>query len=161
MTASANGRPTRGPSPAKAIPEPNASREAKRLAAAILEVLAGVRTPAQAAQATEVSLPRYYQLEARALAGLVRACERQPKGRRREPNAAATLAKENERLKRDLGRQQTLVRLAQRSVGLSPSAPPTKNRRKRKPTTRALVTAERLRAEADRVDDDSAGTEES
>ena len=51
--------------------------------------------------------------------------ERQPKGRRREPNAAAALAKENERLKRDLGRQQTLVRLAQRSVGLSPSAPST------------------------------------
>jgi hypothetical protein len=131
------------------------------LAAAILEVLAGLRTPAQAAEAAGVSVPRYYQLEARAVAGLVRACERQPKGRRREATAAVTLAKENERLKRELGRQQTLVRLAQRSVGLSPPAPSAKARRKRKPTTRALVTVERLRAEADRVDDDPAGTEES
>ena len=157
MTASPNGRP-RGP--AQADPQPGASREAKRLAAAILEVLAGLRTPTQAAQATEVSLPRYYQLEARAVAGLVQACERQPKGRRRESTAATTLAKENERLKRDLGRQQTLVRLAQRSVGLSPPAPSAKARRKRKPTMRALVTAERLRAEADRVNGDSTATEE-
>jgi hypothetical protein len=136
------------------------SRDAKRLAAAVLEVLAGVRTPAQAAEATGVSLPRYYQLEAQALAGLIRGCERQPKGRRREPaDATAALAKENERLKRDLGRQQTLVRLAQRSVGLAPPPPvPAKGRRKRKPTTRALVTAERLRAEADAA---PAATEES
>ena len=160
MTASPNGRPLHGPAPAKAATRPDASREAKRLAAAILEVLAGLRTPAQAAQATEVSLPRYYQLESQAVAGLVRACERQPKGRRRESNAATTLAKENERLKRDLGRQQTLVRLAQRSVGLSPSAPSAKGRRKRKPTTRALVAAERLRAEADQFNGDSAGSEE-
>ena len=159
MTASPNRRPLRGPAPAQADSRPDASREAKRLAAAILEVLAGLRTPAQAAQATAVSLPRYYQIEARAVAGLVRACERQPKGRRREPNVAAALAKENERLKRDLGRQQTLVRLAQRSVGLSPPAPAAKARRKRKPTTRALVTAERLRAEADRVNGDSIATE--
>jgi hypothetical protein len=160
VTASRNERPLRGPAPGKVEPRPDASREAKRLAAAILEVLAGLRTPAQAAQATDVSLPRYYQMEAQAVAGLVRACERQPKGRRREPNAAAALAKENERLKRDLGRQQTLVRLAQRSVGLSPPVPSAKARRKRKPTMRALVTAERLRAEADRVNGDSTATEE-
>ena len=160
MTAYLNGPPRRGPAPANADPQPGTSREAKRLAAAILEVLAGLRTPTQAAQATEVSLPRYYQLEARAVAGLVQACERQPKGRRRESTAAATLAKENEQLKRDLGRQQTLVRLAQRSVGLSPSAPSAKSRRKRKPTTRALVAAERLRAEADQVNGDLVGTKE-
>jgi|HubBroStandDraft_6_1064221.scaffolds.fasta_scaffold26124_3 hypothetical protein len=159
MTAAPNGRPAPLPHPVAADSRPDASRDAKRLAAAILEVLAGLRTPAQAAQATGVSLPRYYQLEAQALAGLVRACERQPKGRRREsPNAAAALAKENERLKRDLGRQQTLVRLAQRSVGLSPAAPPAKARRKRKPTTRALVAAERLRAAAEVADAGPAGT---
>jgi hypothetical protein len=37
-----------------------ASAEAKRLAAAILEVLAGMRTPAAAAQVLKLSLPRYY-----------------------------------------------------------------------------------------------------
>ena len=35
----------------------NSSRDAKRTAAAILEVLAGQRTPAQAAEALSVSLP--------------------------------------------------------------------------------------------------------
>jgi hypothetical protein len=45
----------------------------KRQAAAILEVLAGARTPTEAATALAVSLPRYYQLESRALEGLVAA----------------------------------------------------------------------------------------
>jgi transposase InsO family protein len=91
------------------------------------EWLAGLRTPAQAAALVNVSLPRYYQLETRAVAGLVRACEPQPKGRRRGPlNELAALTKENERLRRDLGRQQSLVRLAQRSVGLSPPPPAVK-----------------------------------
>ena len=45
------------------------SRQAKQVAAAILEVLAGARTPQQAADALAVSLPRYYQLESRALRG--------------------------------------------------------------------------------------------
>src|SRR5438270_790739 len=43
------------------------SREAQRAAALILEVLAGGRTPTQAAEALSVSLPRYYQLETRAV----------------------------------------------------------------------------------------------
>jgi hypothetical protein len=63
----------------------------------------------------------------------------------------AALTKENERLRRDLGRQQSLVRLAQRSVGLSPPPPPVKGRRRRK-TARALVAAGRLREAADMAD---------
>ena len=51
-----------------------ASPQARRQAATILEVLAGVRRPSEAAQVLEISLPRYYQLEQRALAGLVSAC---------------------------------------------------------------------------------------
>jgi hypothetical protein len=58
-----------------------ASREAKRLAAVLLDVLAGARTPPQAAEALGVSLPRYYQLEGRGLTGLVAACEARPRGR--------------------------------------------------------------------------------
>ncbi len=65
--------------PPKERPRP-ASREAQRLAAAILEVLAGVRTPTDAAAALEISLPRYYLWEQRALAGLVAACEPRPVG---------------------------------------------------------------------------------
>jgi hypothetical protein len=40
-----------------------ATSDARRRAAAVLEVLAGARTPTQAAEALGVSLPRYYLLE--------------------------------------------------------------------------------------------------
>src|SRR6516164_9751211 len=132
------------------------SREAKRLAAAILEVLAGERTPAQAAQAIPVSLPRYYQLEAAGLRGLLDACE--PKRRGRQQNLvaeAAELRRQNERLQRDVARQQSLVRLTQRAAGLAAPAPPVKavgkKTRKRKPVARALAVAERLREERSEV----------
>jgi hypothetical protein len=133
---------------------PQASKEAKRLAAVILEVLAGLRTPTQGAEALQLSLPRYYQLEARGLGGLLDACEPRPKGR--QPNPAhemALIQRENERLRRDLGRQQSLVRLTQRSIGLSPPPPPApksagKKGRKRKPVVRALSMAAKLQQEA-------------
>lgn len=151
-----NAQPTRvkrQKGPAAIVPgSSEASREARRLAATILEVLAGERTPTQAAQALEVSLPRYYQLESRGLGGLVAACEPKPKGRQRTPKSEAnTLKKENERLRRDLGRQQSLARLAQRTIGLSPPARPVKSspgKRRRRPTARALSAAARLQHEA-------------
>lgn len=128
------------------------SAEAKRIAAAILEALAGERTPAQAAQAVGVSLPRYYQLEAAGLRGLLAACEAKPRGR--QPNLEAELAalrRQNERLQRDVSRQQSLVRLTQKAAGLAAPAPPAKEAgkktRKRKPVARALTVAERLRAD--------------
>jgi hypothetical protein len=128
------------------------SREAKRLAAAILEVLAGERTPAQAAQALAVSLPRYYQLEAGALRGLLAACE--PKAKGRQPNLGADVAglrRQVERLQRDLARQQALVRLTQRAAGLAAALPAAKaagkKARKRQPAARALTVAARLRVE--------------
>jgi hypothetical protein len=133
---------------------PQASKEAKRLAAVILEVLAGLRTPTQGAEALQLSLPRYYQLEARGLGGLLEACEPRPKGRQPDPaHEMAVIQRENERLRRDLGRQQSLVRLTQRSIGLSPPPPPTpksagKKGRKRKPVVRALNMAARLQQEA-------------
>ena len=55
------------------------SREAQRLAVVILEVLAGVRTPGEAAKVLEITAARYYQLETRALGGLVKALEPRPK----------------------------------------------------------------------------------
>jgi hypothetical protein len=101
------------------------SREAQRLAAAILEVLAGLRTPGQAAEALGVSLPRYYHLEGRALRGLLASCESRPRGRVRSPEKElALLQHQHQRLQRELSRQQTLVRLAQRAVGLAPPPPP-------------------------------------
>jgi len=129
------------------------SGEARKQAAAILEVLAGARTPAQAATALTVSLPRYYQLEQRALEGLLAACEpRRARGRvRTEASVAARLRQENERLQRELGRQQALVRLVQRNVALAPPAPPSREagkKRRRRPVARALAVARRLQQES-------------
>jgi uncharacterized protein (DUF2267 family) len=126
------------------------SRDARRLAAAILEVLAGARTPTEAATALSVSLPRYYQIESRALQGLVTACEAKPKGRTRSPERdLAALRQANERLQRDVTRQQALVRAAQRTMGLPPPPPVStaaksgKKLRKRR-VARALSVAARL-----------------
>jgi hypothetical protein len=125
--------------------------EAKRLAAAILEVLAGARTPTEAATALSLSVPRYYQVEAQALRGLLQACEPKPRGRVRSVETEAkTLAKENQRLQRELTRHQALARAAQRAVGLAPPAPVVnksgKKPRKRR-VARALSVAERLKQE--------------
>jgi hypothetical protein len=129
------------------------SRDARRLAAAILEVLAGARTPAEAATVLNVSLPRYYQIESRALQGLVTACESKPKGRSPSPaRELAAMRQANERLQRDVMRQQALVRMAQRTMGLPPpsaasaavkSGKSGKRIRKRR-VARALSVAARL-----------------
>lgn len=125
------------------------SRDARRLAAAILEVLAGARTPTEAATALNVSLPRYYQIESRALQGLVSACEAKPKGRVRSPERdLAALRQANERLQRDVSRQQALVRAAQRTMGLPPplaaSAATKSGKKMRQRVARALSVAARL-----------------
>lgn len=126
----------------------DASREAKRLAAILLDVLAGSRTPSQAAETLGVSLPRYYQLESRGLDGLLAACEPRPRGRQASSGAAdESLRRDNERLRRELSRQQSLVRLTQRTLGVAPP-PPVKasgKRKPRRPTVRAMRRAEELR----------------
>lgn len=134
-----------------------ASTEAKRLAAAILEVLAGVRTTTDAAAAVGLSLTRYYQVEARALAGFLEACEPRATGPRPDgERALKALRRANERLQRELARQQALVRIGQRSVGLAAVAPPPaksgksagKKARRRRPVSRALQVAARLQPSA-------------
>ena len=130
-----------------------ASREAKQRAAMLLDVLAGARTPPAAVEALGVSLGRYYQWEDRAVAGFVSACEPSPRGRRMTADAQAhSLAKENERLKRELARYQALVRLTQRTVGVPPPAPAATKaavkKRKRRPSVRAMRRAEVLREES-------------
>jgi hypothetical protein len=135
------------------------------LAVAILEVLAGLRTPAEAAQSLQISLPRYYGLERRALEGLVAACEPKPSGKQPTPETRiAALEKELQQARHECARQQALVRAAQRTVGLTlpatrpgkqkadaakegvkGAAPKGKKRRKRRPTVRALRAAKTLR----------------
>jgi hypothetical protein len=129
----------------------DASAHGKRLAAAILEVLAGVRSPAEAATALGLSVPRYYQLEAQGLRGLVSACEPRPKGRVRSPaSEQAALRRDNQRLQRELTRQQALARAAQRAVGLTappaPLAAKTGKKPRRRRVARALSVAARLQS---------------
>ena len=135
--------------------------QANRIAVAILEVLAGLRTPAEAAQSLQISLPRYYALERRALEGLVAACEPKPLGKQPTPQTRiAALEKELQQARHECARQQALVRAAQRTVGLSlPATRPGKpkaeaaqaaaknggQRRRRRPTVRALRAAKTLR----------------
>ena len=64
---------------------PEANKDAKRMAAVILEVWAGLRTPLQAAEALGLSRPRYYQIEANGLLGLVAGLAPKPKGRQANP----------------------------------------------------------------------------
>ena len=154
----------RGKRPGTApTPKEGASAKARRQAAAILEVLAGVRRPSEAAQVLGTSLPRYYQLEQRALAGLVAACEPAPRGPRQDlQRQLARLEREKQRLARECDRQQALVRATQRSLGLVlPTRPkpdkeqpadtdpaPSKRRRNRRPSIRALRAARALEREA-------------
>jgi hypothetical protein len=149
----------------------DASRDAQRLAAAILEVLAGVRTPGQAAEALGVSLPRYFQLETRAMHAVVASCEPRPRGPGRNADKELqALKRQHERVQRELARQQTLVRLAQRAIGLAPvqqgapaaskgklaaasgkpgaSATGGKRRRRRRPVVRALRAAAQLQEQS-------------
>lgn len=127
--------------------------EANRLAISILEVLAGVRTPTDAAAALAVSVPRYYQLEMRALEGLVAACEPRAKGKQPSlEKRVAELERELERAERACARQQALVRAAHRSLGLKAPAVVDKKkplgaggRRQRRPTVRALKAIDALR----------------
>jgi hypothetical protein len=98
------------------------SAEAKRTAAVMLEVLSGVRHPRDGCAAMGVSLSRYYTLETRALEGMITALERRERGRRQRPeDEVERLRRQRDRLERDLGRAQALVRAAQRSFGFSPS----------------------------------------
>lgn len=153
-----------------AEPREPISREAQRFAAGILEVLAGVRTPTDAATAMGISVPRYYLWEQRALEALVAAC--QPRGAGKIVSSRCqilALEKEVGRLKQECARQHALVRAAQRTIGLAPppaAKPATKaggeaagkRTRKRRPAVRALKAAATLRAASAPEDDgDSPG----
>jgi hypothetical protein len=146
----------RGRPPTARAQTPAFSPESKRLAAAILEVLAGARTPTDAAAALSISLPRYYQLEQRAVAGLVAACEPRGMGPRvSAERKVAALEKEVRRWQQECTRQQALVRTAQRAIGLAapqpkPAAqvPGKRSKRRRRPAARALRAAAGLRADS-------------
>src|SRR5262245_7891399 len=136
-------------------PAGDASPEARRLAAVILEVLAGLRGPTEAAAAAGVSVPRYYAAETRALQGLLASCEPAPRGRQ---STGATelhkLRRECQRLQRQCARQQALLRVQQRALGLAGASTAArtdkkKGGKKRRPKTRTLRLIEQWRHGSD------------
>lgn len=132
------------------------SREARRAASVVLEVLGGERTAGEAAAALAMSTSAYYLLEQRALDALVVACEPKPSGwvatTERELGG---LRKRYAVLERESARYQALARLAQRTMGI---APPKKEQRKdkRRPVRRALAAAKRLKKAAESMPPETA-----
>lgn len=130
------------------------SEEAKRQAAVVLEVMSGVRSAQEGAEVLGISSMRYYVLEERALQGMVKALEPRPKGRReRSPEDTLQLVeKERERLKREVGRLQTLLRMVRKSVHLQEprwnavgAGTKASGKKARKPARRVEKILERLR----------------
>jgi hypothetical protein len=142
---------------------PCASRDAKRTAEVILEVLAGALAPLEAASALGMSISRYYMIESKAMDGLVNACEPGRKGRTESPDKKIeALERDNKRLERETARYQALVRASQRTVGLAVKRPPEgkdkRGRKRRKPVSRALRFAEKLKEQIEGgVADDEQG----
>lgn len=125
-------------------------REARRRAAAVLEVLAGSRSPTDAARALGVTPNRYYLLELRAVQGLVRGCGTEDGRRRPLEQETGRLRKQVAKLERECARYAALARIARQAVALSPPAASASGktadgkRKRRRPQLRALKLAARL-----------------
>ena len=140
------------PSKAKAFDTAlaQAGYEARRRAAAILEVLAGTRKPSEAAQALGLGSMRYYTLERRAIQALVEGCQAPPRGRTLSPeHQLYKLQKQIRRLERENARYVALARVAQRAVQLAPPPPLGKSasgarKVRRRPPVRALKMVDKL-----------------
>ena len=146
-------RPPRPPEPGGA----GAGDRARLIAAVVLDVLAGNRTPGDAASALGLSVARYYVIEQQAIDGLIAGCGPRPIGRQKDPAKDLTrLSTENQRLTQALLRQQALVRAGQRSLGVAAPAkpapstggPPGRGKGKRQPKVRALRAVKRLHVAA-------------
>ena len=121
----------------------------RRRAVLVLEVLAGLRTAGEAADELDIALQGYYNLEERAVKGLVAACEKRPRGPRRDfAKEIEDLEHERDRLRSENARYQALVRASQLSVGVDPDAPKSKRKRQRKPTVRALRAIDQIQSTA-------------
>jgi hypothetical protein len=128
------------------------TNDSRKQAAVVLEVLAGLRSPEQAAEALGLTLQTYYNLETRALRGLVHGCTPTPPGRTLVLlKQVRGLEIKSATLEKQLGRYQALLRNAQRAAGLSLPAPTaagkSSGRRKRPPAVRALRAVEALQRE--------------
>ena len=165
-TSSANSQASTSAATKQAAAPAATLSQAQRFAATILEVLGGLRSPPEAAEVLAISLPRYYQLEARALEGLVAALAPRPQGK--QPSLQIrlnALEKQLEAARRQCSRQEALVRVTQRALGLATAAKPSeprdaRGRKKRRPTVRALKAARTMQAQSQTADAKNAGQTE-
>mgnify|MGYP001819513656 CR=1 FL=1 len=129
------------------------SKRARQITVALLETLSGALGPSEAAAQLQISLSRYYQLETRALKGMLAAVEPRSKGPRKTPQREIDALKaENAALRKELRRHQALLRAAQRSVGLQKSGssaktPGTRVRKRR--GSRGQTVLQTLRGDPD------------
>ena len=131
-------------SPSRGPKLQNGGRDARKVAALILEVLAGQLHPSEAAKAVGVGLPRYYQMEKRGLEGLIAGCEAVPKGPGPEKRVLS-LEKRIRQLERDVARYQALARTSQKVLGATASKSKKGGRKRRTPVVRALKIAKGIR----------------
>ncbi len=125
------------------------SARARAVTVVVLEALSGEVGTTEAAERLGVSLSRYYQLEAKALGGMLKALEPRTKGPQMTPQRQIqALQAEKHALEKDLRRHQTLLRAAHRSVGLPASkrkASSSKGRGRAKRGSRGKTVLETLR----------------
>lgn len=128
------------------------SKRARQITVAILEALSGELSTTEAAARLGISMSRYYQIEARALQGLLQAVEPRPKGPQKTPERALkALQAEHRQLQKELRRHQALLRAAHRSVGLAvgPQKTSSKRRAKAKRRSRGETVLRTLRKDVD------------
>lgn len=104
-----------------------AEEVAKKRAWAVLQVLSGQMGVTEAAQAGQISVPRYYQLEQKAVVAMVQALSPgAPGGRGTAQEQLGRAKKRLEALETEQARQRQLMRLARKLWG--PLADPTVGR---------------------------------
>jgi hypothetical protein len=126
------------------------SKASRKAVAAILEALAGEISTTEAAELLGVSHSRYYQLEARALGGMLQASEPKKRGYQKTPEREIDgLKAEKRSLEKDLRRHQSLLRAANRSLGLARGGRPKADlgAKKRKRSPRGKTVLKTLRQE--------------
>lgn len=139
------------------------SKRARQITVAVLEALSGEVGTSEAAEKLGVSLSRYYQLEARALQGMLEAAEPRAKGKQKTPEREIqALQAEKKLLLKELRRHQALLRAAHRSVGLPGAGPKTASSKKRvraKRGSRGQTVLQTLRRDTDAKEGGADGTE--
>jgi len=107
------------------------SKRARQITAAVIEALSGEVGTTEAAERLGISHSRYYQLEAKAIQGMLEAVEPRAKGPQMTPEREIRVLKaEKKTLEKELRRHQSLLRAAYRTVGL-PARPAKKSSSKK------------------------------